>query len=204
MVHYLTSFIAGYLIGSIPTAFLLVKEKAGIDIQQVGSGNVGAFNVFSVTRSKLLAITVGVLDGLKGFVITWGAVHLLGEIPTVGMAGMLGAVVGHNYPVWLGFKGGRGLATTAGGFFAVGVSYTVVWCLSWLLFNRWKKDILTANVLSSVFTPVALSLCSEAWLEPLTFSPVQVGEYRLLAWMVSGLLLLSHHEVLRRFIKKSS
>jgi glycerol-3-phosphate acyltransferase PlsY len=203
-MYHLISFIAGYLLGSIPTAFLLVKEKAGIDIQRAGSGNVGAFNVFSVTRSKLLAFTVGMLDGLKGFVITFGAVHLLGAAPSVGMTGMVGAVVGHNYPVWLRFKGGRGLATAAGGFFAVGVSYTIVWCLSWLLFNPWKKDIVTANVCSSIFTPIVLTLSPTAWLEPLTFSPIEVSEYRVLAWVLSGLFLLSHHEVIRRLLKTSS
>lgn len=201
MGHNLISFVAGYFLGSIPTAFLLVKERAGIDIQQAGSGNVGAFNVFYVTRSKLLAITVGVLDGLKGFVITFGTLHLLGEPASVGMAGMLGAIVGHTYPVWLGFKGGRGLATAAGGLFAVGVSYTIVWCVSWLLLNRWKKDIVTANVLSSIVTPIVLFLSPTAWLEPLTFSPVEVGEYQLFAWVLSGLLLLSHREIVHRLIK---
>ncbi|HXG38233.1 MAG TPA: glycerol-3-phosphate acyltransferase [Bacteroidota bacterium] len=201
MGHDLISFVAGYFLGSIPTAFLLVKERAGIDIQQAGSGNVGAFNVFYVTRSKLLAITVGVLDGLKGFVITFGTLHLLGEPASVGMAGMLGAIVGHTYPVWLGFKGGRGLATAAGGLFAVGVSYTIVWCVSWLLLNRWKKDIVTANVLSSIVTPIMLSLSPTAWLKPLTFSPVEVGEYQLFAWVLSGLLLLSHREIVHRLIK---
>jgi glycerol-3-phosphate acyltransferase PlsY len=96
------------------------------------------------------------------------------------------------------------LATAAGGFFAVGVSYTIVWCLSWLLFNRWKKDIVTANVLTSIFTPVVLSLSPAAWLEPLTFSPVEVSEYRLFVWMLSGLLLLSHYKVIHRLIKKTS
>lgn len=204
MVHYLISFIAGYLVGSIPTAFLLVKERAGIDIKTAGSGNVGAFNVFSVTGSKLLAITVGLLDALKGFVITFAALHLFGEPAGVGMAGMIGAILGHNYPVWLSFKGGRGLATAAGGFFAIGVSYTVVWCLSWLFFNRWKKDIVTANVLSSIVTPVVLVLSPSAWWEPITFSPVEISEYRLFAWLLSGLLLLSHYEIIYRLMKRLS
>lgn len=204
MSQYLISFLAGYCVGCIPTAYLIVRQKAGIDIQEAGSGNVGAFNVFSVTQSKLLSILVGVLDGLKGLLVTWGTLHLLGTPFWVGAVGMLGAIIGHNYPVWLRFKGGRGLATAAGGFFGVGISYTVVWCLSWLLFNRWKKDIVTANVLSSIFTPLALTVAPSSWLQAVMFSQASSHDYRIFACVLSVVLLFSHIEVVQGMLKKVS
>ncbi|MCI0706658.1 MAG: glycerol-3-phosphate acyltransferase [Ignavibacteriae bacterium] len=202
MLHYLLSFLAGYLIGSIPTAFLVVKHKAGIDIQQAGSGKVGAFNTFSVTRSKFLGILVGVLDALKGFAVVWIALHLLGEPFWVGAAGIIGAIAGHTYSPWLNFKGGRGLATTAGGMFGIGVSYTIVWCLSWLVFNRWKKDIVKANVISTLFTPIVLSIVPQAWLDVLMFSQTTAEEYRIFAWAISVVLLLSHKDVILGLLTK--
>jgi glycerol-3-phosphate acyltransferase PlsY len=204
VVHYLASFLAGYFIGSVPTAYLLVKQKTGIDIQQAGSGNVGALNVFSVTRSKLLAILVGLLDGLKGFAVAWIMFSLLEAPVWVGLVGVLGSILGHNYPLWLQFKGGRGLATAAGGFLAIGVGYAVVWCLSWLAFNQWKKDVVTANVLCSMFTPLVLVGVPDSWLRAMTISPISVDDYRLFSGMLSVLLLVSHHEVIRRLLQQPS
>ena len=189
------------MIGSIPTAFLVVKSKAGIDIQEAGSGKVGAFNTFSVTRSKFLGILVGVLDGLKGFVVVWLALHVFVEPFWVGAVGLSGAILGHTFSFWLKFKGGRGLATTAGGMFGIGISYTIVWCLSWLMFNRWKKDIVTANVLSTLLTPLALSVAPPIWLETLMFSQATVEEYRIFAWVISVVLLLSHIDVIRSLLR---
>ncbi len=204
MLYYLISFLAGYCAGCIPTAYLIVRQKAGINIQESGSGNVGAFNVFSVTRSKWLGIAVGVLDGLKGLAVTWIALQFLGTPFWVGAVGMLGAITGHNYPVWLRFKGGRGLATAAGGFFGIGVSYTIVWCLSWLLFNRWKRDIVTANVLSSVFTPVALFTAPSSWLQAVMFSHTSSDDYRIFAAVLSVVLLMSHSDSVLGMFKQGS
>jgi len=200
--QYLVSLVAGYLIGSIPTAYLVVRQKSGIDIQDAGSGNVGAFNVFSVTRSKRLGILVGVLDGLKGFLVTWLMLHVLAEPFWVGAVGMLASIVGHAYPVWLGFKGGRGLATAAGGFFGIGISYTIVWCTSWLLFNRWRKDIVTANILSSLLTPIALAVIPTSLIEAVMISQTGGDSYRTFAWMLSAVLFVSHSDILRGYIKK--
>lgn len=201
MFQYLTVFIAGYFVGCIPTAYLLVKQRAGLDIQQTGSGNVGAFNVFSVTHSRMLAILVGILDGIKGLAVTWVSLHLLGLSFWVGAVGMLGSIIGHNYPMWLRFKGGRGLATAAGAFFGIGVSYTILWCLSWLVFNRWKKDIVTANVLSTFFTPLALIVVPASWVNVAMVSRADVGDYRLFAGILGVVLLLSHKDVVQNLLK---
>jgi glycerol-3-phosphate acyltransferase PlsY len=118
----------GYLLGSIPFG-LLVTRAAGLgDIRAIGSGNIGATNVLRTGRRELAAATL-VLDGLKGFVAVYVGGLLAGE-PGQMVAG-LGAVVGHIYPVWLDYKGGKGVATGVGVLFAAspltGIGIAAIW-----------------------------------------------------------------------------
>lgn len=105
--------VAGFLLGSIPFPYLLTRRN-GIDLRTVGSGNVGATNVLRVS-SPATAMTVLALDASKGSLAVWlaGAVAPAGGVPV--FAG-LAAIAGHVYPPWLGLRGGKGMATTAGVF----------------------------------------------------------------------------------------
>jgi glycerol-3-phosphate acyltransferase PlsY len=103
----------GYLVGSIPFAFLLARRR-GIDLRHVGSGNVGATNVLR-TSGVSMAIVAMALDALKGSVAVLVATPVAPGAATAVAAG-LASVIGHIYPVWLGFKGGKGVATAAGVF----------------------------------------------------------------------------------------
>jgi glycerol-3-phosphate acyltransferase PlsY len=105
----------GYLAGSIPFAFLLARRR-GVDLRLAGSGNVGAANVLR-TSGVPNAVLALVLDAAKGSVAVLLAQRFSAE-PATPVAGGLAAVIGHIYPVWLGFRGGKGVAT-AGGVFAV-------------------------------------------------------------------------------------
>jgi glycerol-3-phosphate acyltransferase PlsY len=105
----------GYLAGSIPFAFLLARRR-GIDLRHTGSGNVGAANVLR-TSGVPNAVIAFVLDAAKGAVAVLVAQRLSME-PATPVAGGLASIIGHIYPVWLGFRGGKGVAT-AGGVFAV-------------------------------------------------------------------------------------
>jgi acyl phosphate:glycerol-3-phosphate acyltransferase len=105
----------GYLAGSIPFAFLLARRR-GIDLRHAGSGNVGAANVLR-TSGVPNAVIAFVLDAAKGAVVVLVAQRLSAE-PATPVAGGLASIIGHIYPVWLGFRGGKGVAT-AGGVFAV-------------------------------------------------------------------------------------
>ena len=104
--------IAAYLVGSIPSAYLAVKWARGIDIRQHGTGNVGASNVLKLT-SKRLALAVTVADVSKGALIVW-----LAQLAGLGAAAQatvaVAAVIGHNWPVFLKFHGGRGIFTSLG------------------------------------------------------------------------------------------
>jgi glycerol-3-phosphate acyltransferase PlsY len=103
----------GYLAGSVPFAFLLARRR-GVDLRRAGSGNVGAANVLR-TNGVPDAIAAMCLDAAKGAVAVLVAQRLSGG-PATPMAGGLAAVIGHIYPVWLGFRGGKGVATAAGVF----------------------------------------------------------------------------------------
>ena len=105
--------LAAYLLGAIPNGLLIAKAK-GIDLRQTGSGNIGATNVFRCV-GKGWGILAFVLDALKGFVPAFCFPRLMANAPDwLGLACGVAAVAGHNWPVWLGFKGGKGVATSAG------------------------------------------------------------------------------------------
>ena len=125
----LLAAISGYLLGSIPFGWLLTRAAGLGDVRDIGSGATGATNVLRTGNKSLAAATMG-LDLVKGL----GAV-LLAKFLWPGAEGLAGlaAVVGHCFPVWLGFKGGKGVATNAGVSFAlawpIGLSYALVWLL---------------------------------------------------------------------------
>lgn len=121
---YILTVLGAYLLGSIPTGFLVAKVR-GIDIRTVGSKNMGATNVFR-TLGKGPGIFVLLVDGLKGFAAASWLCSLVLQVTAAGDASFtlnvlagIAAVLGHNYTCWLGFKGGKGIATTAGVYFAL-------------------------------------------------------------------------------------
>ena len=111
---YLLLIIASYFIGAIPTGVILAKAFAGRDIRQEGSGNIGATNVTRVLGKKVGALTL-VGDLLKGFIPVWAGSYLLSSLEVVCLMG-LAAFLGHLFPIYLGFKGGKGVATALGVF----------------------------------------------------------------------------------------
>jgi glycerol-3-phosphate acyltransferase PlsY len=194
-VDFAAILLASYVVGSLPTAYLAVRFKSGIDIRKAGSGNVGAFNTFDVTKSKSVGIIVGLIDALKGFLVTATLAWVFKTSFELQAVGLFGVIIGHNYPVWLKFKGGRGLATGAGGLFAIGVAYTIVWCIVWFVVYRLKKDIHTGNLVAILAAPLLLLPFPGSWIESLTVSDCTASGYRLLAYGLSAVLLLSHIDV---------
>jgi len=118
----------GYLLGSIPFGLVLSRAAGLGDIRKIGSGNIGATNVLRTGNSGLAAATL-LLDGLKATVAVLLVNHWLGQAPAHMAA--LGAMLGHIYPIWLRFKGGKGVATYLGGLFALvpmaGAAFVAVW-----------------------------------------------------------------------------
>ena len=107
----LPAILLGYVIGSLPLGYLLTRRVKGVDLRRSGSGNVGAANVYR-TSGLLIGIAVMVADMGKGA----GAVLAMGTAGPAAVASGVAAVFGHVYPVWLGFRGGKGVATASGAF----------------------------------------------------------------------------------------
>jgi glycerol-3-phosphate acyltransferase PlsY len=109
-IEFAAFLFGGYLVGSIPIAYLLVKIFWGQDIRRYGSGQVGASNVFR-SFSKSVGVAIGLYDAGKGVLLVWIA-HLIGLSVAMQIAIGIAVVIGHDWPVFLRFNGGRGLATT--------------------------------------------------------------------------------------------
>ncbi len=125
----LAVFIAGYLLGSIPFGVLLAQAAGLGDIRKIGSGGTGATNV-QRTGNKTVAAATLLLDALKGAAAVWIGAYVDG--PTGAAVGGLAAVIGHSFPVWLGFKGGKGIATGFGVLLASMPLIAGICALAWL------------------------------------------------------------------------
>ncbi|MDT8332706.1 glycerol-3-phosphate 1-O-acyltransferase PlsY [Roseomonas gilardii] len=126
---HLLGLLIGLLLGSIPFGLILTRAAGLGDIRSIGSGNIGATNVLRTGNKKLAAATL-LLDALKGTAAVLLAVALLG--PGAAPAAAVGAVLGHCHPPWLGFRGGKGVATSLGVFLALSVWVFLAAALGWL------------------------------------------------------------------------
>ena len=134
----------GYLAGSIPFAFLIPKCFAGVDVRNVGSGNIGAANVFRATR-PLIGLVVFGLDVFKGFAIVLLATRLGMDDPTRTAAGVA-TIMGHIYPVWLRFRGGKGVATAGGVFGVLSPIASLVSVAIFLVVAWWTRYISAGSI----------------------------------------------------------
>ena len=146
---------AGYLLGSIPFGVILTRLFGAGDLRQIGSGNIGATNVLRTGRKELAAATL-ILDGAKGAVAVLLARHFVPELGDhAAMIAGAAAMIGHCYPVWLNFRGGKGVATLLGLALAlawpIGLVFAVVW-LGTVLLLRISS---LGGMLGAVSAPVA-------------------------------------------------
>jgi len=197
---YSIGILAGYLVGSIPTAYLIVRFKAGYDVRTKGSGNIGAYNAYDVTQSKKIGVLVALLDIAKGLLATVLAGQIPGGTFWFQAAVLSSVLIGHNYPVWLKFHGGRGLASAAGGFCVLGVSYTIVWCLTWFMTYRTTKDILKGNIVAILLTPLVLLVIPIGWIDAVMIRQISATDYRIYSFILSGILILSHIKPMKGII----
>ena len=147
----LAPFVLGYLLGAIPFGLLLTRAAGLGDIRKVGSGNIGATNVLRTGRKGLAAATL-VLDALKGVAAVLIAGQF-GQLAAVGAAA--GAVIGHMFPVWLSFKGGKGVATMLGIMWGLAWPIGAIACAAWLLFAALFRYSSLAALLSVVVAAIA-------------------------------------------------
>jgi len=203
MLPLVAALISGYLIGSIPTAYLVVRWKSRVDIRTAGSGNVGTLNSYLVTKSKLVGILVLLVDLLKGFAAV-AVAPLLGGSPyfVAQSLGAIGAVAGHNFPVWLGWKGGRGLATAAGAMLPLVPGAVLLWAVVWSGAFALTRKVNPANAVATLLVILISVGVPGTVLEGFLPEGASVEAFRMLVILVMGLVLVRHIGPLREFIKE--
>jgi acyl phosphate:glycerol-3-phosphate acyltransferase len=194
------SFVISYFIGSIPTAYLVVKWTSNLDIRSEGSGNVGGRNALEVTGKKWIGIVVSLIDCLKGVVaiiiIRFGFGDSLSLI-----AAMAGVVFGHCFPVWLKFKGGRGLATGAGVFFAVSWIVVPLWLAAYFLSEKITKNVHIASVMALLVIPLFCWLLPFDWMNIFLSINFTHAEIAIGGSIVAAIALVRHIEPIQELIQ---
>lgn len=151
-LEMIVSLVVGYLCGTIPFGLILTKSAGLGDIRSIGSGNIGATNVLRTGNKRIAALTL-ILDALKGTLPALGLGWLYG--PQAGILAGLAAFFGHLFPLWLGFKGGKGVATSMGVLFGLfwplGLIFIAVWIAMAALFRYSSLSALTAVILSPLW-----------------------------------------------------
>ena len=170
---YAAALVFGYLCGSVPFGLILTRLAGTRDIRSIGSGNIGATNVLR-TGKKLAAAATLLFDGGKGFVAVMLAQQYLGLEPFVAVAA-LGAFIGHLFPVWLGFRGGKGVATFIGIAFGLDWEVAFFTAASWLVVARATRYSSLAALVSTGLTPVYFAIYGETlWAALMTVLAVMI------------------------------
>ena len=147
------AFVLGYLLGSIPFGLLLTRMAGGPDVRTIGSGNIGATNVLRTGNKGLAALTLA-CDMLKGTAAVLIAGYVAGQ--DAALAAAAGAFLGHLFPVWLGFKGGKGVATYIGLLLGLYWPGALIFCAIWLAVAFTTRYSSLAALIASAFTPPIL------------------------------------------------
>ncbi len=182
--YYAAALGLGYLLGAIPFGLVLTRLAGLGDIRAIGSGNIGATNVLR-TGNKALALATLLLDGGKG-----AAAVLLGTLygPDIAMLAGTGAFLGHLFPVWLKFRGGKGVATALGILLAIAWPVGILACLTWLATAAIFRFSSLAALMAAALAPVyAYFLADMQRLE--------------LAAFLALLIFARHHANIRRLLK---
>jgi len=173
-MDWFVALLGGYLLGSVPFGLLLAKVAGKGDIRNIGSGNIGATNVLR-TGSKGLAAATLLLDGAKGFLAVWLAWRYL---PDAAGAAALGAVLGHCFPVWLRFKGGKGVATTLGVCLGLAWPIGLVYAAVWLAMLAATRISSASGMSAAVAAPIAA-----ATLDRMELVPVLAAIAVVIVWL---------------------
>lgn len=190
MISFLLSLIIGYLIGSISFAVLISRAK-GVNIFEVGSGNPGATNVMR-SLGKPLGYICFLLDAFKGIIAVIVGKYLAMEFGAdplaVGITGLFGSIIGHSFSCFLRFKGGKGVATTVGGMFALLPEVMLIGVITWLVVFFIFKYVSLASIILGISLPVSAFLLNE--------QPLSLG----LCAVLAVLIVIRHKSNIQRLL----
>lgn len=181
---YITWLLVGYLLGSIPFGLVLTRLTGKGDIRKIGSGNIGATNVLRTGDEKLAAATL-LLDAFKGTIVVLIAFRMAG--PDAAVCAGLGAFLGHLFPIWLKFKGGKGVATYLGLLLAFSWPTLIAAALIWLACAFITRYSSLSALIATLTTPFVLRF-------------MELYQYSELFAVLTLLCWIKHHENIRRLL----
>ena len=184
----LISASTGYLLGSIPFGYLLVRRFRKEDIRTTGSGNIGATNV--ARTSPLLGVATLLLDALKGMAAVWIAFALFPGNRTIAFLAAFAAVCGHIFPVWLGFRGGKGVATGLGSFLLLTPMAIILSVAIFVLMAALFRYVALASIVAAAALPLLAMVIKKGE------SPAAIGLLAAAALMI----IVKHHSNIRRML----
>lgn len=192
MIYFAAAAVVAYILGSIPFGYV-AGSIAGVDVRQHGSGNIGATNTLRVLGKKY-GYAVFIADVLKGFVAVRFALWLAHFDPAtsylIGIVAALFVVLGHSFPVWLRFRGGKGVAAAAGACLGLLPLATLIAVMVWIGIFFVFRYVSLASIIAAV------TLALSAWLLGNATDPILLG----FTWLIVGLIIVRHRSnIIRLF-----
>ena len=196
----------GYALGSIPTAWIVMRRASGVDIRTVGSGNVGARNTYDVSGSSTLAFIVFAVDLLKGVAAVLLAQALFEQWYLASGVAAAASIAGHNYNPWLGFKGGRGLATAMGACTTLSPMILVLWGLMYLTgYYAIRKDVHVGSMSGTIGLAILMLGTPDRVIRASSLVPVgDPMDVKITVLAVCALIFMRHVEPIRALIASES
>ncbi len=186
MVEKFAYLIGTYLIGGIPFGYLFVKILKGIDVRTVGSGNIGATNVYRA-GGLWIAILTGIFDVLKGFLPTYFAIKFFG-INFAAVTGIV-AILGHSFTVYMRFRGGKGVATTVGAFLALSPSGVLIGIVTWIVVLLLTKIVSISSLVAVTVGGVYIFISTTSYV------------LKVIILFVIIIIFVRHRSNIRRLIR---
>ena len=190
--------VFSYLCGSIPFGLILTKAFSGKDIRSIGSGNIGATNVLR-TGNKYLAFSTLILDILKGYFAVIITQQYFLEL--IQLSALL-VFLGHLFPIWLKFKGGKGVATFLGILFALSYSLTLLFILTWITVALIFKYSSLSSIFASI-TVFVISFIKENVIKAFDPNISNVGDIKLLLFIFLILIIYTHKNNISNLINRT-
>jgi len=186
ILHFLLGFVLGHVCGSVPSGLWLVQAFHGIDIRNYGSKNIGTTNVFRIVGPKT-AVLVLIADAFKG-ILAVGIMSYFFHNPLLDVVTALGALLGHNYSLFLGFKGGKGVATALGLLIFMMPKVAVASFGIWLVCVLLTRYVSLGSIMAAIFTP------------PLAWYLGYPSAYVIFSVVVAFFVVLRHKENIHRLL----
>ena len=188
-MEYILIIVLSYLCGSIPFGLILTKNFINQDVRKIGSGNIGATNVLR-TGNKYLAICTLLLDILKGYM----PVILTNEFfPEYVQISSLMVFLGHIFPIWLKFKGGKGVATYLGVLFALSISLSILFIFTWLIVSLIFKYSSVSSIFSSL-TVLIVTIFRDNIIKTINPNLLQPNDIKLILFIFFILIVFTHRK----------